>query len=138
MLSLSEHRSGLKKEVELGCHGEVDCPLLQVSASSFFFLLLFYSVFVTLFRTAVVRTSRGMHKLLGTGGVPTFLTFIVLAVADALFGFCGPERKDELFIGTQSRHPPPPSSRSLINRRWFRCTTNQSCCQTPAFSRRDR
>ena len=47
-----------------------------------------------------------MHKLLGTGGVPTFLTFIVLAVADALFGFCGSERKDELFIGTQSRPPP--------------------------------
>ena len=47
-----------------------------------------------------------MHKLLGTGGVPTSLT-LVLAVADGLFGLCGSERTDELFIGTLPPTPTP-------------------------------
>ena len=51
MLSLSETRSGLKKEVEMGCHGEVDCPLLHVSTVCCFLVLfvvvvVVYSVFV--------------------------------------------------------------------------------------------
>ena len=62
-------------------------------------------------RTAVERASRGVDKLLRTGGVPTSLTFIVLAVADGLFGLYGSERRDELFIST--RPPPTPCPRSL-------------------------
>ena len=49
-------------------------------------------VFVTLFCTTTERASWGIHKLLRTGEVPTTLTFIVLVVADGLFGLCGPER----------------------------------------------
>ena len=48
-----------------------------------------------------------VHKLLGTGGVPTdLLNVVVLAVADGLFGLDGSERWDELLIATRS-HPPP-------------------------------
>ena len=43
--------------------------------------------FLTLFRTAVETAISKVHKLLGTGGVPTSLTLpAVLAVADGLFG----------------------------------------------------
>ena len=45
------------------------------------------TVVATLFRTAVERASCGVHKFLRTGGDPTAL-FIVLAVADGLFGLC--------------------------------------------------
>ena len=54
---------------------------------------------MTLFRTAIERSSCGVHKLLLPGGVHT-LTFTVLAVADGLFDVYGSERRDELFIGT--------------------------------------
>ena len=47
------------------------------------------TVFVTVLRTTVERASGGGHKLRRTGGVPTSLTFIVLAVADGLFGLYG-------------------------------------------------
>ena len=66
--------------MELGCHRVLDCPLLHIPTSG-----CLDSVFVTLVRTAVERASCRVHKLLRTGGVPT-LTFIVLAVADALYG----------------------------------------------------
>ena len=45
--------------------------------------------FVPLFHTAVERASCRVHKVLHTGGVPTSLTLIVLAVADGLFGLNG-------------------------------------------------
>ena len=54
---------------------------------------------MSLFCTAVERASYRVHKLFGTGGVPTSLTFIVLAVADGLFGLYGSERREELFTG---------------------------------------
>ena len=57
--------------------------LLACSSAVAFFRTL--SQFVTLFRTAGERASSGVGKLLRPGGVPTSLTFIVLAVADSLF-----------------------------------------------------
>ena len=69
---------------------------------------------MTFLRTAVERASGGVHKLLRTGGVPTSLTFIVLAVADGglfgLFGLSEPERRDEIFIGVR------PHSSSVPNK----------------------
>ena len=44
--------------------------------------------FVPLFHTAVERANCRVHKVLHTGGVPTSLTLIVVAVADGLFGLC--------------------------------------------------
>ena len=54
--------------MELGFHKELGNPLLHVSTVAF------RTVFVTLLRTAVKKTFSGVHKLLGTGGVPTSLT----------------------------------------------------------------
>ena len=62
------------------------------------------SVFVTLFRTAVERAISGVHKLLGTGGVPASLTLLFWRWL-SLFGLYWSERRDKLLIGT----PPPPS-----------------------------
>ena len=53
-----------------------------------------------------------VHRLLSTGGVPNSLpSVVVLAVADGLFGLCGSERADELFMSS----PLPPLSPSLIS-----------------------
>ena len=85
----------------LGSYSELDCPLLQVPIAG-----LSDTVFVTLFRTTVERGSCGEHKLLRTGGVSTSLTFIVLAMADGLFGLYG-----SLRVGARGRaihrHPSP-------------------------------
>ena len=61
----TEPRNGLNIEVELGSDGDLNCPLLQVPAAA-----CPDSVFVTLFRTGVERTSCEVHKLLPTGKVP--------------------------------------------------------------------
>ena len=57
---------------------------------------------MTLLRTAVERASCGVHKLFRTGVVPKSLTFIVMAVANGLFGLYRSERADESFISTPS------------------------------------
>ena len=51
---------------------EWDSLLLQFFANSCFTDV----VFVTLLRTAVETSVSGVHKLLGTGGVPTSLTLL--------------------------------------------------------------
>ena len=67
---------------------------------------------MTLLCTAVETAISEVHKLLSTGGVPNSLpSVVVLAVADGLFGLCGSERADELFISSC----PPPLSPSLIS-----------------------
>ena len=54
---------------------------------------------MTSFRTAVETAASGVHKLLRTGGIPMhFFNFVVLAVADGLFGLYGSERWDKLLI----------------------------------------
>ena len=104
---VSEPRRDQKREMEVqGSQSELDCLLLQVLTAG-----LSDSVFVALFCAAVERASCGVHKLLCSGGVPTSLTFIVLVVADGLFGFYGSEGRDELFIST--RPPPTPCPRHL-------------------------
>ena len=78
------------------------------------------TVFVTLLRTAVETAISEVHKLLGIGGVPMLLLNIVLslAVADGLFGLCGSERLDELFISTP---PPSPLSFPVPNKPYGFC-----------------
>ena len=56
--------------MELGFHRELDTPVLHVST------LAFRTVFVTLLPTAVEKPFSEVHKLLGTGGVPTSLTLL--------------------------------------------------------------
>ena len=56
--------------MELGFHRELDNPLLHVSTADF------RTVFVTLLRTTVEKPFSEVHKLLGTGGVPTSLTLL--------------------------------------------------------------
>ena len=87
---MSVPRSCLNREVQLAGLSRLAgwtvlscCRLACSSAVAFFFWTL--SQFVTLFRTAGERASSGVGKLLRPGGVPTSLTFIVLAVADSLF-----------------------------------------------------
>ena len=48
--------------------------------------------------------------MLRTGGVPTFLTVIVLAVTDGLFALYGSERRDELFMAAL----PPVTNRPYV------------------------
>ena len=76
-----EPRGGLNKEVELGSHGELDNPLLQVSTVGSL-----GTVFVSVPRATVQRAS--CFAL--AGEVPDTLTSAVLVVA-VLF-FCGLER----------------------------------------------
>ena len=67
---------------------------------------------MTLLCTAVETAISEVHRLLSTGAVPNFLpSVVVLVVADGLFGLCGSERADELFISSR----PPPLSPSLIS-----------------------
>ena len=61
---------------------------------------------MTLFRSAVETAVSRVRKLLGTGGVPISLTLFVLAMAHGLIGLYGPERTDELFIGTRPHFSP--------------------------------
>ena len=72
---VSEPRSGLKREVELGSRGELDDPLLQVSTAGSP-----DSFFVAVSRTTVERVSCREHKLLRAGEVLSILTAIVLSV----------------------------------------------------------
>ena len=60
--------------------GELDRALLQVSIAC-----CPDTAFLTLLRPADEKVGCGVDKLLRTGGVPTSLTSIVLAVADGLF-----------------------------------------------------
>ena len=48
--------------------------------------------------------------MLRPGGVPTFLTDVVLAVTDGLFALHGSERWDELFMGAL----PPVTNRPCV------------------------
>ena len=80
------------REVELGCHGELDSPLLQL------FLNSCVSDIVTLLCAAVETAVSEVHKLLCTGGVDKDPHLLVLALADGLFGLHGSECKDELFM----------------------------------------
>ena len=89
--------------MELGSHSWMGCRAAELFLNSCFS----DTVFVTLFRTAVERAISEVHKLLPAGGVPLFNT-VVLAVADGLFGLCGSERLDELFIGTRFPLPSLP------------------------------
>ena len=73
-----EPRGGLNKEVELGSHGELDNPLLQVSTVGSL-----GTVFVSVPRATVQRAS----CFAPAGEVPDTLTSAVLVVA-ALFFFC--------------------------------------------------
>ena len=57
-------------EVELGSHSWMDCLAAELFLNSHFS----DTVFVTLLRTAAETAVSGVHKLLGTGGVPTSLT----------------------------------------------------------------
>ena len=60
------------REVELGCHRELDNLLFKLFLNSCFS----DTVFVTLLHTAVERAISGVHKLLVTGGVPTSSTLL--------------------------------------------------------------
>ena len=75
----------MKREMEQGCHSELDSFLLQVSTAG-----LSDSVFVTLLGTAVERASCGIHKLLRTGGVPTSLTLLFWPWLTVSSVFAGP------------------------------------------------
>ena len=57
--------------MELGSHRELDNPLLELFLNSCF------SNIMILLRTAVETAVSGVHKLLGTGGVPTSLTVLI-------------------------------------------------------------
>ena len=57
-------------EVELDAHGWTVCLAVELFLNSCFL----DTVVVTLFRTAVETTVSEVHKLPGTGGVPTSLT----------------------------------------------------------------
>ena len=101
------------REVELGS----DNRMVGLAAELFLDSCFSDTVFVTLLRTAVEPAISEVHKLLGTGGGPHLLNFVVLAVADdSLFCLYGSERADELFI---SSPPPPPFPPSLISRMVF-------------------
>ena len=83
---LSELRRDLKREVEVGCHSELDYRLLHVPTAG-----PSYSVFVTLFRTAAEGARRTcIHRLFRTAS----LAYFGLAVTDGLFGLYGLEQWD--------------------------------------------
>ena len=89
-----------RREVELGSRRKLDTLSLHVLNRSF----------VTLLRTAVQTAIREIHRLLRIGEVPHLLNVVVLARADGLFGLCGSERLDELFIFTSPVPPCVPTS----------------------------
>ena len=60
------------REVELDSHSRTDCLAAELFLNSGFS----DTVFVTLLRTAVETATGDVHKLLGTGGVPTSLTLL--------------------------------------------------------------
>ena len=62
------------------------------------------SVFVALFGTAAERASCGVHKLLGSGGVPTTLSLFFRRWLTLWFGLCGSERLGRAI----HRYPLPP------------------------------
>ena len=82
------------REVELGSHSWMDCLAAELFLNSCFS----DTVFVTLFCAAVETASSKVHKLLHTAGVSTPLTFIVLAMADALYSLHRLENLVELFF----------------------------------------
>ena len=80
------------REVELGSHRELDNRLLQLLLNSC------YSDTETAISgsTQVASHWRGPH----------LLNIVVLAVADGLFGLCGSERLDKLFMSSPYPHLP--------------------------------
>ena len=70
---------------------------------------------MTCLHTVVETVISEVRKLFRIGGVPASLTLFFLAVADGLFGLCGSECLDELFISTRFPPPPPPPPPSLIS-----------------------
>ena len=77
--------------MELGSHRELDNPLLELFLNSCFLNIMI------LLRTAVETAVSGVHKLLGTGEVPTSLTLLSWRLLQGgLFGFCGSELCDKI------------------------------------------
>ena len=62
----------IKPHIIMGSHSWMDCLTAELFLGNCFSDI----VFVTLFRTAVETAIRGVHKLLGTGGVPASLTLL--------------------------------------------------------------
>ena len=90
-------------EVELGCHSGMDGFAAELFLNSRFS----DTVFVTLLRTAVKTTISEVHKLLNSHWRgPHLLDVGVLAVVGGLFGLCGSERVNELFISARPLRSP--------------------------------
>ena len=81
-------------KVELGSHRKLGSRLLQLFLSN----CLFGHCPCDSFRTAVETAVSEVHKLLGTGEVPTSLTLLFWRWLDGLFGLYGSERVEELFM----------------------------------------
>ena len=102
-------RNGQNMEMELDAHSELDNPLLHVPTSG-----CPDSCLLLLFRTAIERTSCGVHKPLRTGGLPTTLTSVVLVVADGFFGLCVSERLGRATHRYRAPHPHPPKRSYVV------------------------
>ena len=63
-----------RREVELDSHRESDNPLFELPFHNY--SCFSDTVFVTWLRTAAETAISEVHKLLGTGGVPTSLTVL--------------------------------------------------------------
>ena len=72
------------REAELVSHCVMGCLAAELSLATCFS----DTVFVTLFRTAAETAISRVHKLLGTGGVPIFLTLFRwwLMVSEVIMG----------------------------------------------------
>ena len=84
------------RELELGSHSWMDCLVAELFLNSCFS----DTAFVTLCCTAVETAVSRVHKLHHTSWQGPLFNSVVLVVADGLFGLCGSERMDQLFIGT--------------------------------------
>ena len=96
-------------EMELDSHSELDNPLLHVPTAG-----CPDSCLLLLFRSAIERTSCGVHKPLRTGGLPTTITSIVLVVADGYFGLCVSERLGRATHRYRTPHPHPPNRSYVV------------------------
>ena len=101
----AEPRNGVKREVELGCHSELDCSLPQGSTAG-----------CSDCHCDFVPHSCWQQVAEYTGQVPV--------VADGLFGLADRSAWDKLFIDYQPTPPPPPHTHTpppppfLVNRMW--------------------
>ena len=71
-LSFNPTSEDIKPHIIMGSHSWMDCLTAELFLGNCFSDI----VFVTVFRTAVETAIRGVHKLLGTGGVPASLTLL--------------------------------------------------------------